>query len=165
MKKIFSVMLCGVMFFGLIGCDGKESSPVTETSDRVIEEVKNSPSFEDVAVELEAEKPEITDKANIIIYKAKKSGSELHIAINEDGKLMGVQVIGDITDTSDEFIALVSAVSYISEFEIDSDTYSKIGEVISSQKEEEEIGNLIVGITVDGTTAKFSIALKDFADE
>lgn len=165
MKKFISIIICAFVMFGTAGCGEKESSPVTETSDRIIEELKNTPSFEDVDIELEAEKPEITDKANIIIYKAKKSGTELSIAITEDGKLMGVQVKGNINDETLECPALVSAVSNLSEFNVEQDIYNKLGEVIKEQKEKEEIGNLIAGITVQDTTVKYFIFLKEYAEE
>lgn len=167
MKKIGLLFTCMFLMWGITGCSGKSDStdPVIETSDRVIDEVRNSTSVTEVGVELEAELPQTTDKVTIINYKAIKSGSELQLSIKEDGSLTGVQVTGDMTDDSDEFVALVSGVTNISEFNIDSELYSKIGDVLKSQKESEDIGDLTVGITTSGNTAKFFILLNKYIEE
>lgn len=165
MKNLVKMMMCILLILGISGCssDGKDDStdPVVTTSDRIIEEIRNSVSVKEVGVELEAELPKTNDDTTIIIYKAKKSNCELQLAINKDGKFIGAQVIGNVNDLSDEFAALVSGITNISDLNIDSELYSKIGDVIKSQKEMEVIGDLTVGISTNGATVTFSIMLNE----
>ena len=180
MKKILSLLLILGLCVGLVGCsngdDSKETSQgeteTNETVDRIgltkakaMLGVESAESMQEVGVVLEEEAPQTTDKVTVINYKAKKSGSKLQLSIKSDGSLTGAQVTGDTTDESEEFIALVSAITGISDFNIDSELYSKIGEVIKNKKEKEVIGDLTVGITTSGTTVKFFIYLNKLAEE
>lgn len=163
MKKIITVLLCATILFGLGGC-GNDSDPVTATSDKIIEEIRNSESIKDVGTKLEAEKPNINGDKTEIIYKA-TSGTELHLAIKEDGTFIGMQVIGDITDESSDFIALCASVTNIKDLNIDSDTYSKLGDIIKNQKDSETVGDLTAGCSLNGNTVKYYVMLTKYINQ
>lgn len=178
MKKVLSLFLVFSLSLGMVGCssssdDSKETSQddtkTNETVDRVgltkarvMLEVENAEGVQEVGVKLEEKSQEKTQDTNLIIYNAKKSNCELQIEIKDDGTLTGAQVTGDISgENGNEFIALVSGVVWISDFKVDSETYSKIGDVLKNQKDREEIGNLTLGVITSGTVAKFYISLND----
>lgn len=162
MKRFLIACLFTAMMLGLGAC-GKDSDPVAEASDKIIEEIRTSESVKDVGTELEAEKPNINGDRTEIIYKA-KSGTELHLAIKADGTFVGMQVIGDITDESDDFIALCASVTNIKDFNIDSNTYNKLGDVIKNRKENEKIGNLTAGCSLNGTKAKYHVMFTEYVE-
>lgn len=177
MKKVFSLLLILGLCMGLVGCksgnDKKNTSqdetktnetvnPVDSTKSRIIDEIKNAEGVQEVGVELEEKTHERSQDKNLLIYAAKKSNCELQIEIKDDGTLTGAQVTGDISgENGNEFIALVSGIAWVSDFKVDSETYSKIGDVLKNQKDREEIGNLTLGVITSGTVAKFYISLND----
>lgn len=170
-------MLVLGLCIGLVGCsngdDSKETSQgETETNEtvdrigltkaRVMLEVENAEGVQEVGVQLEEKSQEKSQDTNLIIYTAKKSNCELQIEIKDDGTFTGAQVTGDISgDNGQEFAAIVSGVAWISDFNTDSELYSKIGDVLKNQKDREEIGNLTLGVITSGTVAKFYINLND----
>lgn len=177
MKKLLSLLLILGLCVGLAGCsngdDSKETSQgETETNEtvdrvglaksRIFSELEGAEGIIEVGVELEEKSQSKSQDTNLIIYTAKKSKCELQIEIKDDGTFTGAQVTGDISgDNGQEFAALVSGVAWISDFNTDSELYSKIGDVLKNQKDREEIGNLTLGVITSGTVAKFYINLND----
>ena len=82
--------------------------------------------------------------------------------MKDDGTFTGAQVTGDISgDNGQEFIALVSGVVWISDFNMDSELYHEIGNALKEQKDHVVLDKFTYGVITSGTVAKFYISLNN----
>lgn len=177
MKKVLNLLLVLGLCIGLVGCSNEGESKNTSqdetktdekvdhftlTKNRIKFEVETAEGVQEVGVELEEKSQSKTQDTNLIIYAAKKSKCELQIEIKDDGTFTGAQVTGDISgDNGQEFIALVSGVVWISDFNMDSELYHEIGNALKEQKDHVVLDKFTYGVITSGTVAKFYISLNN----
>lgn len=144
-RFIVMVNLCVLLF----GCSDSESvkndnevnlsdfPKIEEMSSRALDEMNNSPAFQDTKTKVEYDCATSNSKGTISLHYKTTNDGEVSLLYDTEGnylKSASVKMIEEKALSSEDFIAIVSAFSSISDFNITSEQYSKIGEIVTNME-------------------------------
>lgn len=166
MKKILSLILCFGLCF-ITGCSSndndyglKDYPEIEKTNNSVLEDINASPSVKENKPTIEYSETKTNDIAVQLVYKC-TGDIKLDLMYNkESSEIMGAKISSTESHvSSDEFMTMASALTYISDFNVDSDIYSQIGDVIQNMEKDTFIDDLVVSCQLENDEYIFYITI------
>lgn len=160
MNRFISIIICAFVMFGTTGCGGDSNTEkdnqtnisdfptIEKMANRALDEMKSSPAIQDTKTEFEYNNSTSNTKDTIALHYNTSNNGEVTLLYNtESNTLKSATVEMDEKNAleSDDFIAIISSFSSISDFNITSDQYSKIGE-IAANMETTMVGDMTVSM-------------------